>query len=121
MTKYIFTESQVKKIIDNQLNEQPGTFAFDQKAARDSGSLDFLNQTGIKGVDLTDRIKTYQKMIGCDQTGHMMDCIDIMYTKYPKEFNLWKEKISSNKPIFDWLAEKIRRGFGIKSDPKAIY
>jgi hypothetical protein len=44
-----------------------------------------------------------------------------MYAKYPKEFNLWKEKISSNKPILDWLGEKLKRGFGIKSDPKAIY
>lgn len=121
MKKYIFTESQIKKIINNQLNEGPGDFAFDQKVAIDKGSSDFLNQKGIKGVDLTDRIKKYQKLIGCDQTGHMMDCIDIMYTKYPKEFYYWKQKISNNKPILDWLGEKLKRGFGIKSDPKAIY
>jgi ABC-type proline/glycine betaine transport system substrate-binding protein len=117
MKKYIFTESQVKKIINNQLNETPD----DQKIAIDQGSLEFLNIKGIKGIDLTQRITAYQKMIGCEPTGHMMDCIEIMYTKYPKDFNLWKEKISSNKPILDWLIEKIKRGFGIKSDPKAIY
>lgn len=122
MKKYIFTESQLKKIIDNQLQEQAGTFNFDQKLAIDNGSIDFLKMKGIGGVDLTDKIKKYQKMIGCEETGHMMDCIDVMYTKHRKDFDLWKNLIYKNKPIIDkvgsWLSKKL---FGFKDDPKSIY
>jgi len=121
MKKYIFTESQVKKIIDNQLNEQP----IEDRITIDQGSIEFLDKKGIKGAKLSDRIMTYQKMIGCEQTGHMMDCKDIMYSKYRNDFNLWKNCISNNKSIIakmgDGVYDFLQRLFGNKPNPKEIY
>ena len=104
MKKYIFTESQIKKIVNQVLSEQPGTMDFDQKVAINTATKEFLDKKGIKGKDLTERIKIYQKSIGCEETGHMMDCKD----KLPeKDRKIWQDLINSNKPIydkiFDWL------------------
>ena len=87
MKKYIFTESQIKKIIDNQIQEQSGTFAFDQIQAINAGSEEFLNMKKIQGKDLTDKIKKYQMSIGCEVTGHMLDSIECMKQKNKK---IWK-------------------------------
>ena len=65
MKKYIFTESQVKKIIDNQINEQVGTFSGDEKTAIDAGTKSFLDAKKIQGLNLSDRIMKYQGSIGC--------------------------------------------------------
>ena len=118
MKKYIFTESQLKNIIDNQVNEQAGTFAFDERHAINNGSIEFLNVKGIQGKDLTDRIIKYQKLIRCEPTGHMSDCVDKMP---PKDFQLWKSYIQKNKPLLDKVGDWFKRGIGIKGDPKAIY
>ena len=61
MKKYIFTESQIKKIIDNQIVEskdlQEQTMVDDQKMAINAGTKAFLDAKKIQGKDLTDRIK----------------------------------------------------------------
>lgn len=121
MKKYIFTETQIKKIIDNQLNEQPGTYEFDRRTAINRGSEDFLNSKKITGVDLTEKIKKYQKSIGCPQTGHMMDCLETMFEKHNKDFQLWKNYIHKNKPLMDKIGDWLYSTFGIKGNPKAIY
>ena len=63
----------------------------------------------------------YQRSIGCDQTGHMLDCLDTMFNKFRKDFDLWKSLIQKNKPLMskigDWLAEK----FGFENDPKSLF
>lgn len=127
MKKYIFTETQMKKIVNHLINEQKGTFSADEKEAIDSGSREFLQSKKIVGVDLTDKIKKYQKMIGCEITGHMMDCIDKMYehSKNPKspykdDLESWKKSIQSNKPILDVIGGWFSSLFGEK-DPKQIY
>jgi hypothetical protein len=52
----------------------------------------------IQGVDLTERIKKYQKLIGCEPTGHMMDCKD----KMPQsDKDMWQKYIYQNQSIFD--------------------
>ena len=67
MKKYIFTESQIKKIIDNQIVEnkdlQESDFTKDQMKAINDGTKAFLDAKKIIGVDLTDRIMKYQKSI----------------------------------------------------------
>ena len=118
MKKYIFTESQIKKIINNQIKEQAGTIGFDEKEAINSGSVDFLRAKGIQGKDLTQKIMIYQKSIKCEPTGHMMDCIDKMP---PKDFDLWKSYIQKNKPIYDKIGDWLKKGFGVKKDPKQLY
>lgn len=126
MKKYIFTESQIKKIISNQIQEQ--TFADDQRAAINFGSMDFLKSKGIIGKDLTEKIMKYQRMIGCEETGHMMDCVDVMYkhsqntqSKFRQDFGSWKKSIQSNKPIYDKIGDWLTGLFGVKKDPKSIY
>jgi|Laugresu1bdmlbsd_1035121.scaffolds.fasta_scaffold00048_21 hypothetical protein len=121
MKKYIFTESQIKKIIDNTLMEQPGTYEFDRRLAINRGSEDFLNSKKITGVDLTDKIKKYQKSIGCSETGHMMDCLDVMFNKHRKDFELWKSMIQKNKPLMDKIGDWLYGAFNIKGDPKSVY
>jgi hypothetical protein len=70
MKKYIFTESQIKKIIDNQITEnkhlQEQTFHDDQMQAINAGTKAFLDAKKIQGKDLTDRIKQYQLTIDMD-------------------------------------------------------
>ena len=126
MRKYIFTESQMKKIISNQIQEQ--TFADDQKTAINFGSMDFLKSKGISGNDLTEKIMKYQKMIGCEETGHMMDCVELMYkhsqnpkSPYRQDLSIWKKSIQSNKPIYDRVGDWLTGLFGVKKDPKSIY
>jgi hypothetical protein len=110
MKKYIFTESQIKKIVNSVLNEQPGTMSFDQKVAINDATKEFLDKKGIKGLDLTERIKIYQKSIRCEETGHMMDCKDMM----PKEDKkIWQDYINKNKPIYDKAADWFNRMLGI--------
>jgi hypothetical protein len=120
MKKYIFTESQIKKIIDNQISEQT-----EERIAINAGSEEFLKIKKIQGKDLTDRIKKYQMSIGCPTTGHMMDCIDIMFEKHRKDFDLWKSLIQKNTSIIDkaanWLSKKFSSLMGDKPDPKSIY
>jgi hypothetical protein len=121
MKKYIFTESQIKKIIDKTIEEQPGTYEFDRRTAINRGSEEFLNMKGITGKDLTEKIKKYQKSIGCPETGHMMDCIETMHEKYKKDFELWKSKIQKNKPLMDKMGDWLYNLLGIKGEPKSVY
>jgi len=107
MKKYIFTESQVKKIIDNQIQEQ--TFVDDEKAAINAGTKALMDMKKIQGMDLTDRIKKYQKSIGCDQTGHIMDCKD----KMPQsDKDMWQKYIYKNQSIFDKAIRWFNHFFG---------
>jgi hypothetical protein len=107
MKKYIFTESQVKKIIDNQIQEQ--TFIDDEKAAINAGTKALMDMKKIQGIDLTERIKKYQKSIGCDQTGHMMDCKD----KMPQsDKDMWQKYIYKNQSIFDKAIRWFNHFFG---------
>ena len=117
MKKYIFTESQIKKIIDNQVNEskdlQEQTMLDDQKMAINAGTKAFLDAKKIMGVDLTNRIMKYQKSIGCEPTGHMMDC----QGKLPDiDKKLWQSLINKNKPLFDkaldWFNSMLGMGPG---------
>lgn len=102
MKKYVFTESQIKKIVNHMINEQPGTMDFDQKVAINTATKQFLDKKGIKGKDLTERIKIYQKSIGCEETGHMLDCKN----KIPKQDKeMWQKLIDSNKPFYDKIAD----------------
>lgn len=121
MKKYIFTESQVKKIIDNTLMEQPGTYEFDRRMAINRGSKDFLDSKKITGADLTEKIKKYQKSIGCPETGHMMDCLDVMHDKHRKDFELWKSMIKKNKPLMDKVGDWLYDFLGIKGPSDSIY
>jgi hypothetical protein len=114
MKKYIFTESQIKKIIDNQITEtkdlQEGDFSRDQIEAINSGTKAFLDTKKIMGVDLTDRIIKYQKSIGCDPTGHMLDCEG----KLPQDDKkLWKSLINKNKPLYDKALDFFNRMLGL--------
>lgn len=53
MKKYIFTENQIKKIIDNQLNEEIST----PRTSSTSGTI--KNATTIQGnIDIVKRLKT---------------------------------------------------------------
>lgn len=121
MKKYIFTESQIKKIIDNQINEQAGTFQFDQIQAINAGSEEFLNMKKIQGKDLTEKIKKYQMSIGCEVTGHMLDSIECIKQKNRKDFIVLRDTISRNKPITDKIGPWFGKIFGFKPDPEAIY
>ena len=114
MKKYIFTENQIKKIIDSQINEstklQEGDMDMDQKAAINAGTKSFLDAKKIMGVDLTDRIIKYQKSIGCEPTGHMMDC----QGKLPQnDKKLWQSLINKNKPAYDKALDWFNRMLGI--------
>ena len=117
MKKYIFTESQIKKIIDSQITGtqeiQEQTMVDDQKAAINAGTKAFLDVKKIMGVDLTSRIVKYQKSIGCEPTGHMMDCRG----KLPEnDKNLWQSLINKNKPFYDkasdWFSKMLNIGSG---------
>ena len=113
MKKYIFTESQIKKIIDNQINESKNikeqTFIDDEKAAINAGTKALMDMKKIQGVDLTDRIKKYQKLIGCEPTGHMMDCKD----KMPQsDKDMWENYIYKNQSIFDKAMRRFIHFFG---------
>lgn len=112
--KYIFTESQVKKIINNQITEskslQEQSMADDQKAAINAGTKAFLDAKKIMGVDLTDRISKYQKSIGCEPTGHMLDC----QGKLPEnDKKLWQSLINKNKPLYDKALDWFNRMLGL--------
>jgi hypothetical protein len=112
--KYIFTESQVKKIIDNQITEnnnlQEQDMVNDQKSAINAGTKSFLDAKKIMGVDLTDRIMKYQKSIGCEPTGHMMDC----QGKLPQnDKKLWQSLINKNKPLYDKALDWFNRMLGL--------
>jgi hypothetical protein len=117
MKKYIFTENQIKKIIDSQMTEntklQEQTMVDDQKAAINAGTKSFLDAKKVMGADLTDRIIKYQKSIRCEPTGHMMDCKDMM-PQSDKE--LWKSLINKNKPFYDkasdWFSKMLNIGSG---------
>ena len=70
----------------------------------------------------------YQKMIGCEETGHMMDCVEIMYkhsqnpkSPFRQDLANWKKSIQSNKPIYDKVGDWLSGLFGVKKDPKSIY
>jgi hypothetical protein len=115
MKKYIFTESQIKKIIDNQFienkNLQEGDFSRDQIEAINTGTKAFLDAKRIKGKDLTDRIKQYQLTIpNCKPTGHMLDCKDMLPEDDKK---LWQSLINKNKPFYDKAADFFNRMFGL--------
>jgi hypothetical protein len=70
----------------------------DEKAAINAGTKALMDMKKIQGVDLTDRIKKYQKLIGCEPTGHMMDCKD----KMPQsDKDMWQKYIYQNQSIFD--------------------
>jgi hypothetical protein len=117
MKKYIFTENQIKKIIDSQITEntrlQEQTMLDDQKSAINAGTKAFLDAKKIMGSDLTDRIIKYQKSIGCEPTGHMMDC----QGKLPEnDKKLWKSLVNKNKPFLDkaldWFNSMLGMGPG---------
>ena len=112
--KYIFTESQVKKIINNQITENKNLeeqdMVNDQKSAINAGTKSFLDAKKIMGVDLTDRIIKYQKSIGCEPTGHMMDC----QGKLPQnDKKLWQSLINKNKPLYDKALDWFNRMLGL--------
>ena len=116
--KYIFTESQVKKIINNQIIEtkdlQEQTFVNDQMQAINAGTLAFLNAKKIQGKDLTDRIKQDQLTIPtCKPTGHMLDCKGMLPESDRK---LWQSLIDQNKPFYDkaadWFSSMLNIGSG---------
>ena len=114
MKKYIFTESQIKKIIDNQITGtkqiQEGDMDMDQKTAINAGTKSFLDAKKIIGVDLTDRIMKYQKSVGCEPTGHMMDC----QGKLPQnDKKIWQSLINKNKPLYDKALDWFNRMLGI--------
>ena len=114
MKKYIFTENQIKKIIDSQVNEsiniQEGDFSRDQIEAINTGTKAFLDAKKIMGVDLTNRIMKYQKSIGCEPTGHMLDC----QGKLPQDDKkLWQSLINKNKPIYDKALDFFNRMLGL--------
>jgi hypothetical protein len=115
MKKYIFTESQIKKIIDNQITEnkhlQEQTFHDDQMQAINAGTKAFLDAKKIQGKDLTDRIKQYQLTIpNCEPTGHMMDC----QGKLPEnDKKLWLSLVNKNKPMFDKALDWFNRMLGL--------
>jgi hypothetical protein len=48
-----------------------------------------------------------------------------MYSKYRKDFDLWKSLIYKNKSIIEKMGDKmggwISRMLGVKPDPKSIY
>ena len=113
MKKYIFTESQIKKIIDNQIveseNLQEQTWLDDEKQAVNAGTKSFLDMKKVQGIDLTDRIKKYQQSIGCPPTGHIMDCKD----KLPqKDKEMWQNYIYQNQSIFDKAIRWFKHFFG---------
>lgn len=115
MKKYIFTESQVKKIIDNQVieskNIQEQTFSADQTQAINAGTKAFLDAKKIQGKDLTDRIMRYQSSIpNCQPTGHMMDCKDTLPAPDKK---LWQSLINQNKPFYDKASDWFNRMLGL--------
>jgi len=116
--KYIFTESQVKKIIDNQIieskNLQEQTFMDDQNQAINAGTKAFLDDKKIQGKDLTDRIKQYQLSIpNCKPTGHMLDCKGMLPESDRK---LWQSLVNQNKPFYDkasdWFSSMLGLGYG---------
>jgi len=118
MKKYIFTESQIKKIIDSQITEsqdlQEQTWIDDQKQAINAGTKEFLDAKKIQGKDLTERIKQYQLSIpNCKPTGHMMDCKDMLPESDRK---LWKSLVHKNKPFYDkasdWFSFMFNLGDG---------
>jgi hypothetical protein len=68
-----------------------------------------MDMKKIQGVDLTDRIKKYQKSIGRDQTGHMMDCKD----KMPQsDKDMWQKYIYKNESIFEKAIRWFNHFFG---------
>ena len=98
MKKFIFTESQIKKIVAATLNEQQN-FADDEKMAIDAGTKAFLDAKRIQGANLSDRIRKYQLSIpNCKPTGHMLDCKGMLPEQDRK---LWQSLINKNKPLFD--------------------
>jgi hypothetical protein len=106
MKRYIFTENQIKKVIDNVVVEQ--TMANDQKVAIDAGTKAFLDLKKIQGTDLTSRIMTYQKSVGQESTGHILD------TKLPEaDKAMWQKLVNKNKPLFDKAMDVLNRWIGI--------
>ena len=54
-------------------------------------------------------LKKYQKSIGCEPTGHMMDCKD----KLPqKDKEMWQNYIYKNQSIFDKAIRWFNHFFG---------
>jgi len=106
MKKFIFTESQIKKVIDNIIQEQD--MVADQKTAIDAGTKQFLDIKKIQGPDLTSRIMIYQKMIGQPQTGHILD------SKLPDtDKSIWQSMINKNKPFYDRAMDILHNWIGI--------
>lgn len=96
----------MRKIIDSVITEQD--FNQDEIAAINAGTKAFLDKKGIQGSDLTTRIKMYQKSIGQDQTGHMLD------SKIPEQDkSIWQKLINANKSIFDKVLDKLHNWLGI--------
>jgi hypothetical protein len=117
MKKYIFTESQVKKIIDSQINEQ----TTEERILINNGSEEFLSMKKIQGKDLTEKIKKYQMSIGCPTTGHMLDSIDCIKQKNKKDFILLRDSMRRNRSIFDKIPIAFAKLFGYKEDPESIF
>ena len=111
MKKYIFTESQIKKIVDTTINEQ--TFLNDEMQAINAGTKAFLDAKKIQGKDLTSRIKQYQLTIpNCKPTGHMLDCAGMLPQQ---DKQLWQSLIDKNKPFYDKAADFFAKMFNIGS------
>jgi len=115
MKKYIFTESQIKKIIDSQITGtkqiQEQTWMDDQMEAINSGTKEFLDAKKIQGKDLTDRIKQYQLSIpNCKPTGHMLDCKSMLPESDRK---LWQSLVNKNKPFYDKASDWFNRMLGL--------
>ena len=122
MKKYIFTESQVKKIIDSQISEQKYSVPVtpEDKVRFNDASEKFLDMKKIQGRDLTEKIKRYQQSIGCEVTGHILDSIDCIKQKNQKDFILLRDAIRSNRTIFAKGALWLGQLFGYKEDPESF-
>jgi peptidoglycan hydrolase-like protein with peptidoglycan-binding domain len=103
MKKIIFTESQIKGLLNRLITEDEETLNFN-KAIQCFLKLKFkinLNIDGIMGQQTTPYIQKYQGILGIDQDGIWGDETErIMKLKFPNDFNLFKQCKRKFVPLF---------------------